>query len=151
VEEGDVYRIRLEIFEGPMDLLLHLIRKSEIDIYDIPIAIITQQYIEYIEILKAYNLDVAGEFLVMAAELTRIKSRMLLPKPEIEEDEEEGPDPRDELVRRLIEYQQFKEAAELLRERDADGGQDQRPGADYRTYEKAQGSRKRGVRGAFRG
>jgi len=117
LEESDSYRVMLEVFEGPMDLLLHLIKKNEIDIYDIPIALITQQYIEYIEMMKALNLDVAGEFLVLASELMHIKSRMLLPKPEIEE-EEEGPDPRDELVRRLIEYQKFKEAAESLRDRD---------------------------------
>jgi segregation and condensation protein A len=118
MEEQDAYRVKLEVFEGPMDLLLHLIKKNEIDIYDIPIALITGQYLEYIELMKQLNIDVAGEFLVLAAELIHIKSKMLLPKSEFEEAEEEGPDPRDELVRRLLEYQQFKEAAESLRERE---------------------------------
>jgi len=119
VESEEQYRIRLEIFEGPLDLLLHLIKKNELDIYDIPISLITQQYLEYLEIMKQLNLDIAGEFLVMAAELIQIKSRMLLPTPPAgEEDEEQGPDPRAELVRRLIEYQQFKEVADMLRERD---------------------------------
>lgn len=116
VEENESYRVKLEVFEGPMDLLLHLIRKNEIDIYDIPIALITRQYIEYLELMKMLNLDVAGEFLMMASELMYIKSRMLLPKPGPEE-EEEGPDPRDDLVRRLLEYQQYKEVAERLREK----------------------------------
>jgi len=115
VEESDSYRVKLEVFEGPMDLLLHLIRKNEIDIYDIPIALVTRQYLEYLELMKMLNLDIAGEFLVMASELMYIKSRMLLPERESEE-EEEGVDPRDELVRRLLEYQQYKEAAEKLRE-----------------------------------
>ncbi len=116
VEESESYRVRLEVFEGPMDLLLHLIRKNEIDIYDIPIALITKQYLEYLELMKMMNLDIAGEFLTVASELMYIKSRTLLPKPEPEEEEEEGPDPRNELVRRLLEYQQYKEAAEKLRE-----------------------------------
>ena len=118
MEDQELYRVKIEVFEGPMDLLLHLIRKHELDIYDIPIALITQQYLAYIEAMKQLNIEVAGEFLVMAAELMHIKSRMLLPKPELEEEEEEGPDPREELVRRLLEYQKFKEAAEQLRERD---------------------------------
>ena len=118
MEDQDLYRVKLDIFEGPMDLLLHLIKKSEVDIYDIPISFITKQYLEYIELMKQLNLDLAGEFIVMASELMHIKSRMLLPKTELEEEEEEGPDPRDELVRRLIEYQQYKEIAEELRERD---------------------------------
>lgn len=117
-ETQDSYRIKIEVFEGPMDLLLHLIKKNEIDIYDIPISLITQQYIEYIELMKQLDLDIAGEFLIMASELTHIKSRMLLPKTEAEAEEEEGPDPRDELVQRLLEYQQFKDAAEQLRDRD---------------------------------
>jgi segregation and condensation protein A len=118
-ETGDQYRIRLEIFEGPLDLLLHLIKKNELDIYDIPISLITQQYLEYLEIMKQLNLDIAGEFLVMAAELMHIKSRTLLPTPPPGEgEEEEGPDPRAELVRRLLEYQQFKDVADQLRERD---------------------------------
>ena len=108
------YNIKLEFFEGPLDLLLHLIKKNEVDIYDIPIATITEQYLEYIEILKDMNLDRAGDFLVMAATLTHIKSKMLLPIESVEEEEEEGPDPREELIKRLLEYQMYKEAAEEL-------------------------------------
>ncbi|MEQ9618634.1 MAG: segregation/condensation protein A [Deltaproteobacteria bacterium] len=103
--------IKLQLFEGPLDLLLHLIKKNEVDIYDIPIAVITHQYIEYLELMKVMNLEVVGEYLVIAAELSLIKSRMLLPKPVIEEEEE---DPRAELVRRLIEYQKYKDAAQDL-------------------------------------
>lgn len=108
--------IKLDIFEGPLDLLLHLIRQHEIDIYDIPIALITRQYLEYIELMKTLNLEIAGEFLVMAATLTQIKSRMLLPVPETADGEAEGMDPRQELVNRLIEYKKFKEASEILEE-----------------------------------
>ncbi|MBI3599928.1 MAG: segregation/condensation protein A, partial [Nitrospinae bacterium] len=90
------YQIKLPIFEGPLDLLLHLIKEHEVNIYDIPIAFITQQYLEYIDIMKTLNLEIAGEFLVMAATLIHIKSRTLLPKPEITPDTgEEGEDPRD--------------------------------------------------------
>jgi len=106
------YRIRLNEFEGPLDLLLHLIKKNEINIYDIPIAMITKQYLDYIKMMKSLNLVVAGEFLVMAATLIHIKSRMLLP---VESDggdgDETDEDPRAELVRRLLEYKRFKEAA----------------------------------------
>ncbi|HEU4684985.1 MAG TPA: segregation/condensation protein A [Nitrospira sp.] len=108
------YQVRIENFEGPLDLLLHLIRKNEINIYDIPIALIARQYLEYIEAMKQLNLTVAGEFLVMAATLLQIKSKMLLPVEESGEDDEEGPDPREELVRRLLEYKKFKEAARQL-------------------------------------
>lgn len=107
--------IKLQLFEGPLDLLLHLIKKNEVDIYDIPIAVITEQYIEYLELMKDMNLQVVGEYLVIAAELSLIKSRMLLPKPVVEEEEE---DPRAELVRRLIEYQRYKDAATRLSDRD---------------------------------
>ena len=104
-------------FEGPLDLLLHLIKKHEVNIYDIPIALITQQYLDYIDLMQELNLDVAGEFLVMAATLIHIKSRMLLPRPDpAQEDPEE--DPREALVRRLLEHQKFKAAAELLHERE---------------------------------
>src|SRR5256714_14855128 len=92
------YLIRLEQFEGPLDLLLHLIKKNEINIYDIPIAAITKQYLDYISLMKYLNLDVAGEFLVMAATLIHIKSRMLLPVEAGDEDEDDGEDPRAELV-----------------------------------------------------
>jgi segregation and condensation protein A len=109
-------KVRLETFEGPLDLLLFLIKKNEIDIYDIPIAVIAQQYLEYLEMMKNLNLDVVGEFLLMAATLLHIKSKMLLPPPEEEggEGEREEEDPRAELVRRLLEYQRFKEAAQEL-------------------------------------
>lgn len=108
------YQVRIEKFEGPLDLLLHLIKKNEINIYDIPIAMIAQQYLDYLTVMKDLNLSVAGEFLVMAATLLHIKSRMLLPADDTAEDEEDGPDPREELVRRLLEYKQFKEAAREL-------------------------------------
>ena len=104
------YEIKLDIFEGPLDLLLYLIKKNEIDIYDIPIALITEQYLEHIEIMKSLNLDLAGEYLVLASTLIHIKSKMLLPVPEDEEGEDEE-DPREGLVRQLLEYQAFKEAA----------------------------------------
>jgi len=106
--------IKLERFEGPLDLLLHLIKRDEIDIYDIPIAHITEQYLAYLQLMRALDLEVAGEFLVMAATLMRIKSKMLLPLPPKDEEDEEG-DPRDELVQRLVEYRQFKEAASTLK------------------------------------
>lgn len=108
------YQVRIENFEGPLDLLLHLIKKNEINIYDIPIALIAQQYLEYVEAMKELNLNVAGDFLVMAATLLQIKSKMLLPVDESVENEEEGPDPREELVRRLLEYKKYKEAARHL-------------------------------------
>jgi len=108
------YQVRIENFEGPLDLLLHLIKKNEINIYDIPIALIAQQYIEYLEAMKELNLNVAGEFLVMAATLLQIKSKLLLPVDETTEDEEEGPDPREELMRRLLEYKTYKDAARQL-------------------------------------
>lgn len=110
--------VKVQLFEGPLDLLLHLIKKNEVDIYDIPIAKITEQYIEYLEFMKVLNLQFAGEYLVIAAELSLIKSKMLLPKPVIEEEEE---DPRAELVRRLIEYQVYKDAAGDLVARDVLG------------------------------
>ena len=106
------YRVQLEKFEGPLDLLLFLIKKSEVDIYDIPIAEITQQYLAYLEILEFLDLENAGEFILMAATLIRIKAKMLLPRPETEE--EEVDDPRQELMQRLLEYQSFKEVASHL-------------------------------------
>ncbi|HBG47345.1 MAG TPA: segregation/condensation protein A [Deltaproteobacteria bacterium] len=114
-----LYNIKLDIFEGPLDLLLHLIKRNEVDIYDIPIASITEQYLEYIEMMKEMNLDFAGEFLVMAATLVHIKSKTLLPvDEEATPEEEDGIDPREELIRKLLEYQQYKEAAKELGERD---------------------------------
>lgn len=110
---------QLEIFEGPLDLLLHLIKKNEVNITDIPIATITEQYLATLELMQTLNLDMAGEFLVMAATLIHIKSRMLLPESDAETDEEEeGGDPREELMKRLLEYQRFKEAAGELGQRD---------------------------------
>ncbi len=107
------YAVKLPAFEGPLDLLLHLIRLNEVEITDIPIARICEQYIEYLDLMRELNLDVAGEYLLMAATLAWIKSRMLLP-PDAAEDEDEGLDPRAELVARLLEYQRFKEASEDL-------------------------------------
>lgn len=113
----DLYKVRLPLFEGPLDLLLHLIKENKIDIYDIPIAIITRQYLEYIELMKELDLDIAGEFLVMAATLIHIKSRLLLPIEETA-DTEELEDPRLELVQRLLAYKEFKEASLGLKERE---------------------------------
>ncbi|MEW6322078.1 MAG: segregation/condensation protein A [Acidobacteriota bacterium] len=113
----DAIRIKLQTFEGPLDLLLHLIKKNEVNIADIPIALITEQYLEYLDLMQELNLDVAGEFLVMAATLIHIKSRMLLPRPPALEEGADEEDPRDALVRRLLEHQRFKAAAELLHER----------------------------------
>jgi len=111
-----LYQVQLEdVFEGPMDLLVHLIKKNELDIYDIPIALITEQYLQYVEWMKAMNVDFAGDFIVMASTLTQIKSRMLLPVHEGEEEQEE--DPRLELTRPLLEYLQMKSVADQLVER----------------------------------
>ncbi len=115
----DIYNIKVPVFEGPFDLLLHLIRENKIDIYDIPIALITSQYLQYIEMMKELNLEIAGEFIVMAATLIHIKSRMLLP-PDEEDSLEEQEDPRRELVQRLIEYQKYKEAALDFRSKESE-------------------------------
>jgi segregation and condensation protein A len=109
------YEVKLEMFEGPLDLLIHLIRKNEVDIFDIPIAIITDQYLEYLDMLKALNINVAGDFLVMASTLVHIKSKMLLPGYGEEEEEE---DPRDEITGPLLEYLRLKEVAGELSERE---------------------------------
>jgi segregation and condensation protein A len=115
----EAYPVRLANFEGPLDLLLHLIKKHEVNIYDIPIALITDQYLVYLSLMQELNLDLAGEFLVMAATLIHIKSRMLIPRPPSEaEGEVDEEDPREALVRRLLEHQKFKAAAELLHERE---------------------------------
>jgi segregation and condensation protein A len=109
------YRVNLDIFAGPLDLLLYLVRKEEVDIYDIPIAKITDQYIRYIELLKSLDIDLAGDFLVMAATLMQIKSAMLLPKAQPDQLEDDDlSDPRRELIRQLLEYKKFKDAANLL-------------------------------------
>jgi len=112
----DAYPVRLPIFEGPLALLLHLIRSHKLEIHEIAIAQVTEQYLEYLRLMESLDLDVAGEFLVMAATLMEIKSRMLLPRPESLREEEEGQDPRAELVARLLEYERFQHVAEQLRE-----------------------------------
>ncbi len=108
------YEIRLEVFEGPLDLLLHLIHRNEVNISDIPIALITRQYLETIELMQSLNLDVAGEYLVMATYLTHIKSQTLLPLSDETEEGQEGEDPREELIAHLLEYKRYKEAAQEL-------------------------------------
>ncbi|MRR55313.1 MAG: segregation/condensation protein A [Deltaproteobacteria bacterium] len=105
------YKVNLDKFQGPLDLLLYLIKKNELDIYDIPIALITRQYLEYIKALKDLNLEIAGDFLVMASTLIQIKSSMLLPSRNDDNPDEEAEDPRAELIRRLVEYSRYKEAA----------------------------------------
>jgi segregation and condensation protein A len=111
------YSVRVPVFEGPLDLLLHLIRTHKLDIRDIPIARVTEQYLDYLALMESLDLDVAGEFLVMAATLMEIKSRMLLPRPEpLRDEEDEGRDPRAELVARLLEYERFQQVADQLRE-----------------------------------
>lgn len=113
------YKVKLEVFEGPLDLLLYLIKKDELDIYDIPIELITRQYMEYLNLMQMLDFDIAGEFLVMAATLMMIKSRMLLPPEERPELEPEEEDPRWELIRQLIEYKKFKDAATNLQTMEA--------------------------------
>ena len=110
----EIYKVQLDgVFEGPMDLLIYLIKKNEVDVYDIPIALITDQYLKYLEWMKSMNIDFAGDFLVMAATLTHIKSKMLLPV-HVHEDEDSEEDPRLELTKPLLEYMQAKSAAEYL-------------------------------------
>lgn len=114
------YQVRLDVFEGPLDLLLHLVRKHELDVFDIPISFITEKYLEYLDLMSSLNLDVAGEYLLMAATLAHIKSRQLLPSSpsgepgEVDEDGEADGDPREELIRRLLEYQKYRQAADAL-------------------------------------
>lgn len=111
----EIYEIKIEeVFEGPMDLLLYLIKKNEVNIYDIPISLITDQYLEYLELMKSLNIDYAGDFILMASTLTKIKSRMLIPVNELEEDME---DPRAEITKPLLEYLRMKSAADQLAER----------------------------------
>ncbi|RJR33727.1 MAG: chromosome segregation protein ScpA [Desulfobacteraceae bacterium] len=112
--KSDEYEVKLEIFEGPLDLLLHLIRKNEVDIFDIPIAVITDQYLQYLDLMKSLNVSLAGDFLVMASTLVHIKSRMLLPQSGEDEDSE---DPREEITRPLLEYMRLKELATELSDR----------------------------------
>ncbi len=118
-QTSDAYDIELPTFQGPLDLLLFLIQKDEIDIYDIPIAKITQQFLQYLEVISALSLDTAGDFIVMAATLMRIKARLLLPVQQADEEFDEE-DPRAELVRRLLEYKRYKEMAQQLQTREQD-------------------------------
>lgn len=111
----DDYKVSLEVFEGPLDLLLYLIKKDEVDIYDIPIGLITDQYMEYLQLMKVLDLNIAGDFIVMSATLMLIKSRMLLPvEDRKDQEDEEEEDPRWDLVRQLVEYKKFKDAADHL-------------------------------------
>lgn len=122
-ELASSYKVEIDVFEGPLDLLLHLVKKHELDIFDIPISFVTEKYLEYLDIMKALSLDIAGEYLLMAATLAYIKSRELLPAPDPIDEAEEGADaeeeidPRQELIRRLLEYQKYKEAAAKLGDR----------------------------------
>lgn len=117
------YKVKIDTFEGPLDLLLHLVNELEIDIYDIPVAEITEQYMNYIYTMKRIELNIASEYLVMAATLLAIKSEMLLPKKEIVSEDEYMEDPREELMNRLIEYRKYKEAAEQLKEKELEENQ----------------------------
>ena len=120
MEEQDVYQIKLDVFEGPLDLLLHLIERAEIDIYNIPIVEVTDQFLAYLQTMELLNLQMAADFLLMAATLMQIKARMLLPRPavETEDDEEDEGDPRLELVERLLEYKKVKEIASELKDKE---------------------------------
>ena len=130
--QEEIYKVQLEnIFEGPMDLLVHLIKKNELDIYDIPVAMVTEQYLQYLEWIKIMNIDYAGDFIVMASTLAQIKSRMLLPASAEEEDED---DPRHEIVKPLLEYLQMKSAAEQLSERELLGEETFLRGRDHREF-----------------
>lgn len=111
--------LKLEAFEGPLDLLLHLIKENKMDIFDIEIESITRQYLDYIHKMKEQNLDIASSYLVMASELTLIKARMLLPRPKVDDEETEEEDPREELVARLLEYQAYKEITKTLKENES--------------------------------
>lgn len=113
---SSAYNVRLEVFEGPLSLLMHLIEKHQIDIYDIPIAVITEQYLHYLQQMEDFSIEIASEFIVMAATLLQIKSRMLLPKVPKPEETIEEEDPRQDLVNRLIEYRKFKQVASFFEE-----------------------------------
>ncbi|SEP69898.1 segregation/condensation protein A [Piscibacillus halophilus] len=137
MEQQSKYQVKLDTFEGPLDLLLHLVNQYEIDIYEVPMREIADQYLDYIHTLQELHLDVASEYLVMAATLLAIKSDMLLPKQELEFEDEYEEDPRDELIQRLIEYRKYKEASQILKEREHDANQTfTRPPADLSNLEK---------------
>ncbi len=112
------YKIKLQLFEGPLDLLLYLVKKDHLNIYDIPISKVTEQYLVYLDLMQCLDLNVAGEFLVMAATLTQIKSKMLLPADPATVKQEDQSDPREELIKQLLEYERFKEIAQELRQRE---------------------------------
>lgn len=123
MEQKSIYQVKLDTFEGPLDLLLHLINQYEIDIYDVPMREIADQYLNYIHALQELHLDIASEYLVMAATLLAIKSDMLLPKQELDFEDEYEEDPRDELIQRLIEYKKYKEASQALKVREHESNQ----------------------------
>jgi len=110
----ETYRVRLDVFDGPLDLLLHLCRRQEVDVRDIPIAVVTDQYLHYLELMRELNLEMAGSYLAMAATLCHVKSLMILPVAEPDDEGDEGPDPHGDLIRRLLEYEAFREAADRL-------------------------------------
>ena len=120
--DSELYEVKIDVFEGPMDLLLYLIRKDELDVYDIPIAHITKHYLAFLNQLHLLDIEHASDFILMAATLMRIKSQMMLPREEIEQNQGENVDLREELIRRLMEYQQFKELAEWLEEQKSNRG-----------------------------
>ncbi len=131
------YEVKIDSFEGPLDLLLHLVNQYEIDIYEVPMKEIADQYMDYIQTMKDLQLDIASEYLVMAATLLAIKSQMLLPKQEIEIDDEYEEDPKEQLIRRLIEYRKFKEAAAHFKERELENNQVYiKPPNDLSNFEK---------------
>lgn len=127
VDGDQLYQVQLPEFEGPLDLLLHLVKRHELSILEIPIAFITEKYLEYLDVMRALNLDIAGEYLLMAATLAHLKSRELLPQKEdeveVDDEDDEGQNPKEELVRRLLNYQRYKEAAEQLGDRPTLGKQ----------------------------
>ncbi|GEL76113.1 segregation/condensation protein A [Tenuibacillus multivorans] len=131
-----VYQVKLDTFEGPLDLLLHLVNQYEIDIYDVPLREITDQYMNYIHTMQDLQLDIASEYLVMAATLLAIKSQMLLPKQDLDVEDEYEEDPREELIQRLIEYRKYKQASQELKEREMESNQIfTRSPADLSEYE----------------
>lgn len=132
---SDAYEIHLDAFDGPMDLLMHLIEKNKIDIYDIPMALLTQQYLDYLAAMQRFNIEIASSFAVMAATLLSIKSRMMLPKSPVAEDEEEEEDPRQELVERILAYRKYQHASRLLEDRaEHEGRYCARPPMDLPTH-----------------
>lgn len=137
-EANNEYRVNLEVFEGPLDLLLYLIKKNDLDIYDIPVAFLLEEYMRYLDTLRELDIDLAGEFLLMAAELAHLKSKLLLPEEGVG-DEEEGIDPRADLVARLLDFQRYKEVSEQLAERSMLGRDVYVPQAPERVENSADG------------